>query len=215
MPASPICLEILEFLPASLEEARGKTKFGGQPDWIFPAAWPVGRETGEPMVFLAQIQLRDVFPLDGLVYLFATHAYDPNDFMAEIDAMEWDAGENAAVVQLGSGQSTGPQGPPSFDDSGEHLVFLPRYQAIVDEPFTSSDHDLDSEQFEKATRYKVGGTPYFMVEDPSFYLDGGWHLLLQVFVDFVPLKWAFGDSPTLYCLIRDDFSEARMLMQEV
>ncbi len=33
------------------------TKFGGQPVWLSTPQWPLSRETGQPMCFVAQIVL--------------------------------------------------------------------------------------------------------------------------------------------------------------
>lgn len=78
---------------------KGKTKFGGQPDWLTKPEWPLSKETGEPMRFICQIDLPEI-GFDNLeakvAYLFMT---DGEEY---VDGT-WgpDGGENAIILQPG------------------------------------------------------------------------------------------------------------------
>lgn len=49
----------------------GKSKFGGQPDWVTHAEWPISKITGKPMLFICQINLENI----GLGHLVAKKAF--------------------------------------------------------------------------------------------------------------------------------------------
>jgi hypothetical protein len=66
-------------------------KVGGQPLWLEHPQWPLSRNTGMPMWFIAQF----LVPA-GLAYVFMTDATDYADYAAEPDG-----GENAVIIQRG------------------------------------------------------------------------------------------------------------------
>lgn len=87
--------------PTPQQVATSKTKFGGQPDWLEDPAWPISRTTGEPMQFIAQIEINpEQFPqAQGKVaYLFmaASMANKPAPAFWESDG-----GDNAVIIQPG------------------------------------------------------------------------------------------------------------------
>lgn len=87
----------IEFLEHAPTQSESKTKFGGQPDWLTAAQWPLSNTTGNPMRFLCQIELDErIFPTAGgkMAFIFMT------DEDACIDGT-WDpdGGENCVVIQ--------------------------------------------------------------------------------------------------------------------
>ena len=159
-------------------------KFGGQPDWTGPPAWPVTDDL-RPLVFYGQL------PVGGdascTAYLF---------FSLDADVASWEPlGEgNALVVQPGEpcqlqtvAQATGPH---LFERVPEHCGFRRRTRARPYERFVSLEPGADPEGWDDlAARRpntgsehhgdwnKIGGTPIFVSGSPR--LGPGWEFAFQ------------------------------------
>ena len=53
--------QVIEIAETDLPITDPVTKFGGQPVWIDEPAWPLSRETGNPMRFIGQLELREEY----------------------------------------------------------------------------------------------------------------------------------------------------------
>jgi hypothetical protein len=221
-----------------IPEPPGKqlaSKFGGQPDWIGSPAWPLGRTLGEPMRFLAQIELP--VPLrvgrHRMAYLFLAD-HDPGRNAPYLD----DSGDNAVILQGGTGFSANVEtiaeahGPtlrrgvkPRFgkqieDDPASPQVQVPVRLKPAAEPVPLSEVEVVELYKEDERAYlayssamtpsKVGGNPLWL-QGPDTPLGGPWHLLTQVDVEHVPC-WVPFDG-WLYAFVATDGSGARMLYQ--
>ncbi|GID96187.1 DUF1963 domain-containing protein [Amorphoplanes digitatis] len=177
------------------------SKMGGQPVWLEQPQWPISRNHGTPMSFIAQIKLPA-----GLIYVFMTDATEYVD-----DAWEADGGENAVIIQpdgrlplLGvygsivevygsddprpidvSAQATGPT------VAADHLLV-----AVPDDP--------DSYQF-------TNGEPLWL-QNPEVPGEG-YGLLLQWESERLPFPINFGDAGIGYVFLSPDLREGRFLWQ--
>jgi uncharacterized protein YwqG len=181
------------------------TKFGGQPVWLTEPTWPLSRETGKPMRFIGQFEIREEFGLQTdarMAYLFMTE-----DIEEYVDGTyEPDSGENAVILQATPGLTastmknpavaTAPnsEGPPLFrmvkvaGEKGLHpelcefSVDLTQADDVVFVPDTEL-FKLSDEESEKLTSVlnenKIGGTPAFLQGD-EFPFEDGCQLLLQL-----------------------------------
>jgi hypothetical protein len=226
----------MDFVSPVPPAERLGSKFGGQPDWIGPPAWPVGRTLGEPMRFVAQIELPVPLRVGGhrMAYLFLAD-HDPQRGNAPyLD----DSGDNAVILQGGTRFSANVEtiaqahGPtlrrgvkPHFsnrfdDDPASPQVEVPVRLKPATEPAPLSEveiHDLYVEDERAYSAYtsamspsKVGGNPLWL-QGPDTPLGGPWHLLTQVDVEHVPC-WVPFDG-WLYAFVATDGSGARMLYQ--
>ncbi|GAB4207469.1 MAG: hypothetical protein OHK0022_35750 [Roseiflexaceae bacterium] len=188
-----------QIIPSPAPIDQPVTKFGGQPVWVAAPTWPLDPETGEPMLFLAQIALDGgLFPgADGtVVYLFYSAAAEPLYGEAI-----------AAVIQRGGQVFTSaapevsfvPQasGPAVFElDAARHQVYR-EYQVIAepatDEPsiplterYQLSDLDLGSGYLFShplLAGNKFGGQPLYIEgldTPPAPFTSDEWLLLMQL-----------------------------------
>ena len=188
-------LSLRRFVPSAVAVHEAVTKFGGQPSWLGPPAWPLSASSGEPLRFICQIELRAELFGDGparMAYLFLNQP--PRDAIEEgafdPDVMEADGGENAVILQPSGAACLVetrplPSGPSLYDQAGEPCEHLCELEAAVDPPY------LSREQWQKLTkaegaRYieklegtKLGGTPDFELEEAGFP-RGKWQLALQL-----------------------------------
>jgi hypothetical protein len=216
--------------------ARGSTRFGGQPDWIDTPAWPVGRTLGGPMRFLAQVALPRPLRVSGhrMAYLFLAD-HDPARFNLPY---EYDAGDNAVILQGGGGfvpdvevrpMRQGPtlrlgrkpkHGLRIDDDPASPETHVPVSLAAATEPDPLPEQELhwlykeDPKAFEAYAKQlkpsKVGGSPLWL-QGPDTPLGGPWKLLAQVDIEHVPC-WAPFDG-WLYTFVAEDGTSGRMLYQ--
>ncbi len=156
-------------------------KFGGQPDWTGPPAWPVTEDL-RPLVFYGQL------PVDGdtprTAYLF---------FSLDADVASWEPlGEgNAMIVQPGEpcqlqtvAQATGPH---LFERVPERQGFRRRTRARPYERFVALEPGADPEVWDGLVATdagephgdwnKIGGTPLFVSGSPP--LGPGWEFAFQ------------------------------------
>jgi uncharacterized protein YwqG len=215
----------IEFIPASSPIIDPVTKFGGQPVWLSSPQWPISRELGEPMQFIAQIALgRDLFgSITGrMAYLFMSDWAD--------GTWEPDGGENAIVIQPGDALvpvQEIPEGPTLY-----RMTAQPNHKRLVQEPCEFSvrltigdDPEFKSENacfhWDKETRRahakalegnKIGGTPGFLQNDE--FPPGGYEkLLLQLDSCKVPFSINFGDAGIGYGFLSHDGTSAKFLWQ--
>ena len=93
---------VIEFTETDSPITDPVTNFGGQPVWIAEPAWPLSRETGNPMRFIGQVELREEYGFNTpakLAYLFMTEEED--DSFVD-GTYEPDGGENAVILQPGN-----------------------------------------------------------------------------------------------------------------
>ena len=192
---------------------KGKTKFGGQPDWVTTPEWPVSKTTGHPMRFVCQINLRDIGLNDTeaeLAYLFMT---DEEEYVD--GTWEPDGGENAIVLQPGDNKFKTEKhvtGPTLYN-----MVEVPGNERLIPKDFACSVGltelpDNDTEADETEFKNKIGGQPNFL-QGEEFPSDEKWHLLLQLDSASVPFSINFGDAGVGYGFISDDKKRAKFLWQ--
>ncbi len=166
------------------------TKLGGQPVWLSTPQWPLSRETGQAMCFIAQVALYpDIFGAvpAQMAYLFLTD--DP-----DIDTYDPASGENAVILQPGTftgpvvEQASGPSLYREFyDPQANEFRRVPCEFRVILEPGADPDLDLSrgvdmsewGDAMEPLRGDKIGGVPGF-VQAPEYPDDGVWRLLLQI-----------------------------------
>ncbi len=204
----------IEFREADTPIREAVTKFGGQPAWIETPAWPLSRQTGRPMRFIAQVALEpDLF---GTVP--ARMAYL---FMTDDDEGEWvdgtyepDGGENAVVLQPGDFTS-----PTTSQAEGPTLVRMierPGEDRLVPEPceFAASlvfGEDTDNPNPDGYPN-QIGGIPTFL-QGEEYPKGGPWRLLLQLDSSSVPFCVNFGDAGVGYAFVSRDGTAGKFLWQ--
>mgnify|MGYP001104582902 CR=1 FL=1 len=217
--------EIIDFERRKIGKKQFITKFGGEPDWIKRADWPLSLGWEErKMMFVGQIFLKkDMLGNDKdlMVYIFMTHPeYFEDDFF-DPDITEWEGGENAVIVQTFDGECNpirGDEGPIVFDDKDEHYEYIPILKETVEADFLSDEtyHKLSEEQqtkyFNDVDKDKIGGTPAFFRRDE--WPEGNWKLLLQVHCNFLPFILRAGAIPTMFVFISEDFKNGGILIQD-
>ena len=196
------------------------TKFGGQPVWIDAPQWPLSRETGNPMRFIAQIKLDDVPNLSTparMAYLFMTEEED-GEFVD--GTYEPDDGENAIILQ--PGQTSTPtiadaEGPTLFRMDGtrrEPCEFAVELNEADDVEFVAEELEVDLAEIETENdtlgfnENKLGGTPIFLQGDFFPFGDGS-QFLLQLDSCSVPFFVNFGDSGVGYAFLNEAGTEAK------
>jgi uncharacterized protein YwqG len=221
----------ITFMPAPAPIRDPVTKFGGQPVWLTLPEWPLSRATGQPMAFICQIALTpELFEGagPGMAYLFMTREDDEGVFVD--GTWEPDSGENAIIIQAGSG--TGLSQPRSDGATLYAMHFEPGQRfghsvpvefsvaltlsedpAMVSQPERASWDDNQHERYAQALNgNKLGGTPYFIQND-ELLIRGDWHLLLQLDSTQVPFQINFGDAGVGYGFISKDGRVGKFLWQ--
>jgi uncharacterized protein YwqG len=190
------------------------TKFGGQPDWVGEAQWPLSRETGNPMRFLCEIKLSpELFPnaKGQMAYLFMTDEED-GDFVD--GTYEPDGGENAVILQPGhTGVPTAarPQGPTLY-----RMVQRAGAKLLTPEPcqfgvrlIEEDDAEANAEDF---SGVRIGGKPVFL-QGEEFPFEGTNRLLIQIDSCSVPFYVNFGDAGVGYAFLNEAGDQAKLLWQ--
>jgi uncharacterized protein YwqG len=192
---------------------KGKTKFGGQPDWMTRPEWPISKATGRPMRFVCQINLQDI-GLDNLesrlAYLFMT---DDEEYVE--GTWEPDGGENAIVLQPGDNELKTeiiPNGPSLYE-----MIEVPGKDRLVPKNIECSVRliqlpETDTQTHAPEIKNKFGGKPEFLQyeEYPS---NDKWDLLIQLDSTAVPFSINFGDAGVGYGFISHDRKKAKFLWQ--
>ena len=201
---------------------KGKTKFGGQPDWYQASEWPLSKEYGEPMQFICQIELEAI----GFGNYGAKYAYL---FMSGMDleadeTWEADGGENAIILQPGDNSRFKVRKitkGPSISDEEE----APE-GCHVELQLSRGEQTLKDEQEGIAT--KLAGEPNFlqganypfnsksrveMIDGKEVETKEEWHLLLQLYEFKLPYLVNFGAGGIGYGFIRNDGKMAKFFWQ--
>jgi uncharacterized protein YwqG len=218
----------IQFIPADEPVTDYVTKFGGQPTWVEGPQWPLSRQTGRPMRFLAQIALEPpAFVGAGgkMAYIFIT---DEEEYVD--GTWEPDGGENAVVIQPGT--FDGPTMEAATGPSLYTMAQRPGQLRLVPEPAEfrvelSSGEEPDYQpetvrrtwtdpQFEQYAQAlegnKIGGAPIFLQGD-EFPAGGDWKLLLQLDSTAVPFSVNFGDAGIAYAFIDVQERQGKLLWQ--
>ncbi len=202
----------IEFL--NTKSKTGKTKFGGQPDWISEPEWPLSKETGNPMRFICQIDLTEI----GFENSNSKFAYI---FMTEEDEYvdgTWEAegGENAIILQPNNNETkTGKirKGPSLYK-----MVKKLFKKKLVQQGFecavklTKKEEDYKDDNDELDIRNKFNGEPVF-IQGEEFKSRDGWNLLIQLDATNVPFYINFGDAGVGYGFINEDGNKAKFIWQ--
>lgn len=219
---------VLQFVETETPIKDAVTKFGGQPVWISEPQWPLSRETGKPMQFICQVELKKFgFKSEPqMAYLFMTG--DEEEFVD--GTYEPDGGENALILQPGTPAvptdniGEGPTlyrmvktagmdrlQPESCEfqvevDAQEDVEFLPETKMV----------GMSNEQIQAAKgvleQNKIGGSPVFLQGD-EFPFEEGWQLLLQLDSCSLPFYINFGDAGIGYAFLNQDGTEGKFLWQ--
>ena len=194
--------QLISFRPSKSPIREAVTKFGGQPVWIGEAQWPLSRETGNPMRFIAQIRLEArEFGLgqDKMAYLFMTD--EEEDFVD--GTFEYDGGENALVI-LPDGNNTpsqplqsGPSLRAFVKVEGEAMLQPKEVEFFAD---LSEQDDVEGEEnFEN----KIGGSPHWL-QGEEWPAGDNWRLVMQLDSASVPFDINFGDAGVGYAFLSAD-----------
>lgn len=188
---------------------KGKTKFGGQPDWVSEPEWPISKSNGEQMDFICQINLEDIDASENgskMAYIFMTGeknyaegTWDPN------------LGENAVIIQPGEnkiGSIDMATGPSLQNLTGpQDVVFEAAVEfsdIVIPQPRDDGDFRIIN---------KIGGTPDFVQGDEYPSKDEEWDLLIQIKSSSVPFYINFGDMGVGYAFISKDRKRGKFLWQ--
>ena len=189
-------VNLLEVVESDEVEKLGKTKFGGQPDWIEEPQWPLSKELNQPMRFIGQFSFDDI----GLEEYAGKIAYI---FMTEEDdeyvdgTWEHDSGENSIVIQ-----SNGITDQPTkalAEGPSRDLTSL----SIVKKK-------LDSDNIEGS---RVGGQPAFMQGEEYPGPKDDWQFFAQIDSCSLPFELNFGDAGIGYAFISKDGKQGKFLWQ--
>jgi uncharacterized protein YwqG len=216
----------LEFIPAAHPIRDAVTKFGGQPVWLSRPEWPVSKGTGEPMTFIGQIKIPELFGIaaDGMAYVFMT------DDSRVDGTWEADGGENSIVIQRGKvtiARAEEANGPAIYKMVPS--VFGKKLEPKPCEFSVSLVEGQDPEFINwtglsllppgEADKYlqslggnKVGGVPGFLQVE-EFPSGGPWKLLFQMDSTKLPFFINFGDCGVGYGFISEDGTQGKFLWQ--
>lgn len=180
----------VQFVVSDRGQDAEATRLGGQPSWLEGPSWPVSRSTGEPMWFIGQFRIQGRADGGRLAYVFMTNAAGYAD-----DAWEYDAGENAVIVQPGG---TIPGFVSVSSDSTGPTCGL----AAFPEPCKDPAFEFN----------RIGGDPVWMQADET--PEGGqWRLVAQLDSTALPFPVNFGDAGHGYVFVGERCSEGRFLWQ--
>lgn len=198
---------------------KGKTKFGGQPDWVDKPEWPIGAEFGEPMHFVCQIELETIGFTDfeaKFAYLFLS---DP-----ELDTDTWDpnGGENAIILQPGDNSrfdlkqmNTGPSishRDNENDNKGCGVDLKPLAEKTEQDIFIKNKFRGEPEFWQDEAYPYTSKSRIEIVEGKEVEVEEEWHLLIQLHDEDVPYFVNFGTGMG-YGFIRNDGKAAKFLWQ--
>lgn len=203
------------------------TKFGGQPNWIGDAQWPISSGwDNRPMMFVGQILLESsIFGNKDpkMAYIFLTHQKSVEDDFFDPDIAEFNGDENAVIIQpdgLYDGETVNiAKGPTIFDKKNRHCEFIPKLKDGEDPYFMKSEEFIkisSDDQFKYLNEIdgnKIGGTPNFFQED--FDYGESWKLLLQLNSSCLPFYLNLGVTPTVFALINNELNKGGLYIQDM
>jgi uncharacterized protein YwqG len=191
---------------------KGKTKFGGQPDWLAKPEWPISKTTGRPMRFICQINLPDSgLNIEAkLAYLFMT---DEEEYVD--GTWEPDGGENAIILQPGDNEiktEAHVTGQTLYE-----MVEVPGKDRLVPKDFECAVglielRETRTQPDDSEFKNKIGGQPDFL-QGEEYPSQEKWDLLFQLDSASVPFHINFGDAGVGYGFISDDKKRAKFLWQ--
>lgn len=185
----------IETTPSPSPITTPDTKLGGQPVWLAEPAWPLDRESGEPMRFIGQFRVPGRTP--RLAYLFIT------DEDGDATTAEPFGGRNALIIQPGgtlpealriSGAATGPtlcRRGRKRDEyipvelAGQEVEIEPAQEAALDANIAYDDAFRRGEPGElpEGAEYPtsfVGGRAHYPQAHLPLPVDAGWDFFLQL-----------------------------------
>lgn len=181
----------VEFVPAGRVVTEPVTKVGGRPVWREDAQWPLSQQSGEPMQFIGQFEVRG----GKLAYLFMSK--DPGTFAP-------DGGENAVIVQ----------------PDGRVPAFCAGVRDLTDGPTAGEDHlprtaelDADVEVWQFLGGPDVEPLWLQGEETPGESEGKPWELLVQLDSTAMPFSVNFGDAGIGYAFLSPEGDEGRFLWQ--
>ena len=200
------------------------TKFGGQPIGLTEEQWPISEAwDNRKMMFVGQIIIeKNMLGNENelIAYIFITHPESYKDDFFDPDALDWNSGENAVIIQpleKTYNKKTILNGPVIFDKDNNRLEYVPILQEgydptfISSEEFTKLNRKQQDKYFFEIDTNKIGGTPNFFRGDE--WPEGEWLLLLQLKCNSLPFILSFGGMAVLYVFISRDFKRAGLLVQ--
>jgi len=202
----------IEFLKS--KPKFGKSKFGGQPDWLTEPEWPISRETGNPMRFICQMKLSEIGygkHTSKMAYLFIT---DEDDFVD--GTWEADGGENAIILQPNSNDiktekiTNGPSLYKMVKKLFNKRLVPKKYMSDIELFEREENRELDNNEFE--IKNKFNGKPQF-IQGKEYPSVDTWNLLIQLDSTNVPFYINFGDAGVGYGFINEDENIAKFIWQ--
>ncbi|GAA3206987.1 hypothetical protein ACFO1B_19670 [Dactylosporangium siamense] len=176
-------------------------KVGGQPTWLEQPQWPISRNHGTPMTFIAQFEVPA-----GMAYVFMTDATEYVDY-----AWEAEGGENAVIVQRNGRlpllEVYGPM--VSVYGSAEPRPISVSAQATG--PTVAADHRIVLATQDVGDFQFSGGEPAWLQN--ADVPGEGYRFLVQLEADRLPFPINFGDGGIGYVFLSPDLLEGRFLWQ--
>ncbi|OII61425.1 hypothetical protein BJP40_05470 [Streptomyces sp. CC53] len=188
-----------DFVPAGTRVRDQVTKVGGQPVWRGQPQWPLSKQTGRAMVFLAQFDISD----GHTAYVFMT-----GDDEGWVDGTyDADGGENAVIVQprgrvplqlrtipVAEGPSAGPE-----------YLMIPSDRGAV---------GAAGETLPPGTRLAAEGASPVWLQGEE-WPGPDWRFLAQIDSRDLPsdVNFDFGDMGVGYVFLSADACEGRFLWQ--
>jgi len=204
--------DVVLYLPASIQSDLETITsfFGGVPVAPSEFIWPRAIESGVPLTFMGQINLRDfpkieffeLLPGDGAIYFFI----DANDDASgrELGRAEQSVRPNS-FAKAAIKPTLSRQYPPTPHRVTEPIIFEAEdHDAVFDQWVSIAErHALRMSQLQG---HQSGGYPEVYQRDEE--IDGD-DLLLMQFSNDPALGWFFGEGGFQYWISKDDLKERR------
>ncbi len=206
--------QVIEFVRAEEPIEKPVTKFGGAPVWVAAPQWPLSRETGLLMQFVAQVAI-DPALFGGepgrVAYLFMSAGED------SYSTWEPRGGENALIIQPSAAvpcveTAALNEGPSLFEmvpaPQGKSLVESPCEFAVrLSDPVEGQGPESEQCGFDN----QIGGAPCWLQSEELPTEE--WRLLLQLDSASVPFWINFGDVGVGYAFLSPDGDSGLFLWQ--
>jgi len=194
------------------------TKFGGNPVWLTEPQWPVDAVTGEPMLFVGQVEVDPSLfgePTGRLAYLFVPSSDPVTASVGELD-------ENVMIIQPGGvcDQATLPlvEGPSVCRVETVKRSWLRSQRVAIPSEYAvettlREEPPIDWEKKKPLwgldfdwPQSKIGGQPTWIQGEQWPYEDPT-PLLLQLVSGTYPFQLEIGDDGHLYACLSPDGRE--------